>query len=49
MKGRRPMQALLLLLLICGIAEPVHIQAQTTSPHSGAGVKSGTDEGSGIA
>jgi cobalt-zinc-cadmium efflux system outer membrane protein len=31
MKGRRPMQALLLLLLICGIAEPVHIQAQTTS------------------
>jgi len=25
------MQALLLLLLICGIAEPVHIQAQTTS------------------
>jgi cobalt-zinc-cadmium efflux system outer membrane protein len=25
------MQALLLLLLVCGIAEPVHIQAQTTS------------------
>jgi outer membrane protein TolC len=31
MKDRRPMQALLLLLLVCGIAEPVHIQAQTTS------------------